>query len=298
MPKRISTARGREFGAGLRAAIEGSGLTSRALADIVDWDESKLSNVVNGKGGATQIEVAALLGACRIKSAEATHLLALYPETHIIGWWQQHGMYAPVQVRTVVEHLKAAKTLTSWHTHVVPLFLQTADYMCEVLRASSTTPASDLQDRVKAQLAMQASVRRGVRCIYFIHELALYLPVGGAEVHAGQLLHLLHMANRPNVTIRIVPTSHGAHAGLAGPFTYLTFPKYEPLVWTATENSSLFAEATDAIKGYEKVIRALDTCSLEEVASKELIVRLFDRSRAAEAQAADCLLKMETTDDA
>lgn len=58
MPKRISTARGREFGAGVRAAIADADLTAQAVAEIVDWDASKLSNVVNGKGGATQLEVA------------------------------------------------------------------------------------------------------------------------------------------------------------------------------------------------------------------------------------------------
>ncbi|MCG8926160.1 helix-turn-helix transcriptional regulator [Lentzea sp. CC55] len=279
MPKRISTVRGREFGAGLRAVITGTGLTSRAVADIVGWHEAKLSDVVNGKGGATLVEIATLLGVCRANAAETAHLLALCPEMHIRGWWQQHGMYPPIQLRTVFEELKAAKTLISWHTHMVPLFLQTADYMREVVRASSTTPADELQDRVKAQLGMQELLRCGVKCTFLIHELALHLPVGGAEVHTGQLLHLLHMANRPRITIRIVPTAHGSHAGLAGPFTYLDFPKYEPLVWTDTENSSLFVEAPEAIKGYEKVIRALDESSLDEVESKGLIVRLCDASR-------------------
>ena len=141
MPKRFSTARGREFGAGLRAAITSAGLTSRAAAEIVDWDEAKVSDVVNGKGGATQLEIAVLLGVCRAKAAEAGHLITLYPEAHVRGWWQQHGTCAPVRLRTVVEHLAVAETLISWHTHMVPLFPQTADYLREVLRASATAPA-------------------------------------------------------------------------------------------------------------------------------------------------------------
>lgn len=231
MPKRFSTARGREFGTGLRAAITSAGLTSRAAADIVDWDEAKVSDVVNGKGGATQLEVAVLLGVCRVNADEIVHLLSLYGETHIRGWWQQHGTCSPIRLRTVIEHLKVAKTLISWHTHMVPVFVQTADYMREVLRASSTAPADELEERVQAQLAIQELVRRNVKCTVFIHELALHLRVGGAEVHAGQLLHLMFMANRPNIRIRIVPAAHGAHAGLAGPFTQLTFAKYESLVW-------------------------------------------------------------------
>lgn len=63
MPKRISTARGRELGAGIRAAIAGAGMTSRGAAEVMDWDEAKVSDVVNGKGGANLVEIAALLGA-------------------------------------------------------------------------------------------------------------------------------------------------------------------------------------------------------------------------------------------
>ncbi|GGU46998.1 DUF5753 domain-containing protein [Lentzea flava] len=286
MPKRISTARGREFGAGLRAAIAGADLTARAAADIVDWDEAKVSNMVNGKGGATQLEVAVLLGVCRVNAEEVAHLLSLYGETHIRGWWQQHGRCSPIRLRTVVEHLKVATTLISWHTHLVPLFLQSTDYLREVLRASSTAPADELTERVQAQLAMQASVRRNVKCMYFIHEFALHLRVGGAEVHLGQLLHLLFMANRPNVTIRIVPAVHGAHAGLAGPFTQLTFAKYESLVWVQTENSSLLAEAKDAINGYETVVRALKEQSLDEAESTALITRLYEALQPARDKAA------------
>jgi hypothetical protein len=287
MPKRFSTARGREFGAGLRAAITSAGLTSRAAADIVDWDEAKVSDVVNGKGGATQLEVAVLLGVCRVHAYEVVHLLSLYGETHLQGWWQQHGKCSPIRLRTVVEHLKVAKTLISWHTHTVPLFLQTADYLREVLRASSTAPADELAERVQAQLALQATVQRNVKCTFFVHEFALHLRVGGAEVHAEQLLHLMFMANRPNIKIRIVPSARGAHAGLAGPFTQLTFAKYESLVWVETENSSLLAEAKDAIDGYQKVVDALEEQSLDEAESTALINRLYearsgsDRSNSA-----------------
>ncbi|MGW6446785.1 helix-turn-helix domain-containing protein [Lentzea sp. NPDC055074] len=286
MPKKISTARGREFGAGLRAAIAGAGLTSRALAEILDWDEAKLSGVVNGKGGASLLEIATLLGVCRVVAAEREHLLSLHPEVHIKGWWQQHGMCAPISLRTLCENLAVAESLTSWHTHLVPPFLQTVDYMHEVLLASSTVPKAEVQDRVKAQFAMQELLRGGKKCFFFIHELALHLCVGGAEVHAAQLLHLLLMAKWSNVSIRVLPAALGAHPGLAGPFTQLTFAKYEPLVWMDTENSSLLDESTDAIAGYGKVIRALDEMSLDEADSKDLIVRLYDASCLADDETA------------
>ncbi|MET9628287.1 DUF5753 domain-containing protein [Lentzea sp. NPDC006480] len=277
MPKRLSTVRGREFGAGVQAAIDATGLSARAIAEIVDWDEGKLSCVVNGKGGANQLEVALLLGACRTKPAEVVHLLALHSITDAEGWWQQHGTCSPRWLRTAVENLQKAKTLVGWQMHVIPVFLQTRDYMWEVLRASATVPEDELESRVEEQLAMQELLRRGrVECAYYIHESALRLEVGGAKVHAAQIVHLLCRATWANIAVRIVPAELGAHAGLAGPFTLLTFPKYEPLVWVETENSSLFVEAGDALEGYDKVVRKLDETSLGEAESKALLTRMHE----------------------
>src|SRR6266702_2947820 len=51
---------------------------------------------------------------------------------------------------------------------------------------------------------------------YVADEAALRRPVGGAAVMRGQIGELLRP--RPNVTVRLVPFSAGAHAGLEGSF--------------------------------------------------------------------------------
>ncbi|WP_285642543.1 helix-turn-helix transcriptional regulator [Lentzea sp. NBRC 102530] len=275
----MSTARGREFGAGVRALIERTGLSSREIATIMGCHESKVSDVVNGKGGVTQVEVAVLLGVCRAKSPEADHLMNLFPQRHDgRGWWQQHGACPPIKLRTAFENLKASKTLVSWHASMVPFFLQTADYLREVLRASATIPGEELEERAKAQLETQQALPSNAKRLFFVHESALRLQVGGPEVHAWQMQHLAVTANQPNTTVRIVPAARGAHAGMAGPFTLLTFGKFEPLVWVDTENSSLFAETSDAVEGYHLVISALTAASLSEAESKELIAELSENA--------------------
>ncbi|USX55613.1 helix-turn-helix transcriptional regulator [Lentzea sp. HUAS12] len=282
MPKRDSTVRGREFGDGLRAVVEATGLPAREVADKVGWHESKLSNVINGRGGATLLEVALLLGMCQASPAEQTHLLSLYPVADEKGWWQQHGKFSPVLSRTVTENLRAAEALVGWQTHMVPVLLQTVDYMSAVLSASRTIPADELQQRVQAQLAMQEAVRQNqVKCTFYIHESALHLEVGGAEVHGGQVFHLFLMSAWSNIDVRIVPSSAGAHAGLAGPFTSLAFEKYVPLVWVETDNSSLFVENKDAIAGYESIVSALDEVSLNATETRALLARLHEEVEAA-----------------
>ncbi len=78
MPKRFSTVRGREFGDGPRTAIAAAGFSSRALAERVDWDEAKLSGLVNGKGGISDVELGVLLGLCGLNPVERDHLLSLF----------------------------------------------------------------------------------------------------------------------------------------------------------------------------------------------------------------------------
>ena len=285
MPKRISTARGREFGEGMRAAITNAGLTAREAADVLSWQEAKVSDVVTGKGGVSRLEVALLLGACRTKADERDHLLELFPDRDSSGWWQLHGKCAPVRPRTALSHLAVAETLISWHTHAVPVLLCTVDYMRAVLTASATVPADEMDERLCVLREMRELLGNGLDCTFYLHEVALDVHIGGSEVHIGQLQHLMLMSNWKKIRILVVPAAVGAHAGMAGPFTQLTFPKYEPLVWTDTENSSLFIETKEAVGGYGDVIRALDEVSLDEDESRDLIVRRCVRLQEADGAA-------------
>ena len=49
-----------------------------------------------------------------------------------------------------------------------------------------------------------------------IDEAVLRRPVGGADVMAGQIKHLLHMARRPTIVVRVILATVGVHDGLAG----------------------------------------------------------------------------------
>ena len=152
MPKRISTARGREFGEGMRAAIANAGMNARELADVLGWDEAKVSDVQTGKGGVTILEVALILGVCRVEAKERDRLLELFPGRDLSGWWQPHGKCAPVRPRTVLTQLTAAETLISWHTHAVWFCLRPGPPLS---RSSNTRNA-----RSRARSSAMAARRR------------------------------------------------------------------------------------------------------------------------------------------
>lgn len=275
MPKRFSTVRGREFGGGLRTAITAAGFNSRALAERLDWDEAKLSGLVNGKGGASEVELGVLLGLCGVSPVERDHLLSLFPVSHVRSWLQEHGTCPPVHHRTLAENVAAAKTLVSWRGLALPELLQTSAYMRAAIMASPNVPGGEVEARVTARLELQEQLRRRrLTCTFYIHEVALSLPVGGRDAHQEQVHHLLRMAVRPNVDIRIVPTAIGAHAGMDRPFTRLTFDKYEPVVCVECETSTAFIEDETSIEAYGEIVRALDESSLDTEESKALIASL------------------------
>ncbi|KOV83120.1 hypothetical protein ADL03_21365 [Nocardia sp. NRRL S-836] len=273
-----STARSREFGLGLRAAISHAQFNGRGIAELLGWDPSKISNLMHGKVTASPTDLALLLGICRVTPAERDRLLALADNMFSGSWLQRHeaGMPAPA----VVDHLAIAEMLVSWHNHVMPLFLQTPAYMRALIAASPRVTAAELENCMQAQ----AKVREHPRWIdiagsYYLHESALRLPVGGSEVHAEQIHHLLQMAVRPKVQIRVVPAAHGAHAGVCGSFTWLTFETYAPLVYVERENSTLVLEGEAALD-YRSTIRALHESSMDERESRVFVAQLGEELSA------------------
>jgi hypothetical protein len=85
MGDREPTIRSRELGEGLRQAMEGAGLNGRQAAYLLGWSESWVSRLLSGKRGGNALDIAAFLGACRVKSPERDRLLALCQEQNTPG---------------------------------------------------------------------------------------------------------------------------------------------------------------------------------------------------------------------
>ncbi|MFD4638716.1 helix-turn-helix domain-containing protein [Lentzea sp. NPDC058436] len=271
MPRRNSSVVGREFGSGVRRAIEQTRMTHRKIAEMLDWDESKLSDVVRGKGGVNEAEVLRLLAFCRVPPAEVRHLLALYRETRETGYLTIPADGVPDLVRSLVEQERLANAITVWSMNLIPGRLQTVDYMRAVVEGSARSKSVDYEEVIAAKVKRRELFHWSREFVFHVHEQALHLPVGSSDVMKDQLIHLLVMAQRSYVTIRIVPTSVGAHAGLGGSFMHLAYEKFEPVVYLEGENSSLFLEDKASLGTYAEVLKRLDRQALDAEQSKELI---------------------------
>ena len=218
MPHREPTIRSRELGAGLRQAMDNAGLTGKDVARMLDCSASYVSMLLSGKRGASEVEIAAFLGVCRVKGPERDRLLALCREQDTPGWLQQHGSRLPKQLLTLIDHENKAVTISDFQPLVVPGMLQTGEYARALICETGNVPPGEIDDRVAARLARQSlfSRERPARFTFYLHEFALRLPVGGTAVMAEQLHHLLRISMRSYLTLRVLPAALGGHAGIAG----------------------------------------------------------------------------------
>ncbi|MDX8036056.1 helix-turn-helix transcriptional regulator, partial [Lentzea sp. BCCO 10_0856] len=262
MPKRSSSVVGREFGNGVRKAIERTGLTQRQLAKLLGWQEAKMSDLLAGKGGVTELEVATLLAYCRVPLEERERLMALFHESgNVYLQMPEDGL--PDQVRTLIEHEKAANEITCWSMILVPGLLQIPEYVNAVTEAAPIE-AEDVPTVAAARIARAEILEYTRTFTFYVHEQALWLPVGGEEVWREQLAHLLRLSVRKYITIRIVPRSIGMHAGTSGDFRLMKFPKFPPLVYIESLKCCLFFDDKETVDVYENILKDLAAVALDE----------------------------------
>ncbi|MGW6937012.1 helix-turn-helix domain-containing protein [Lentzea sp. NPDC054927] len=275
MPKRSSSVVGREFGNGIRAIIARTGLTHRKLAELLGWQEAKISDMTLGKGGVTEQEVVLLLGYCQATVEEREHLLELFHESGN-AWLQIPEDGLPDQVRTLIDHEKDANEITCWSMILVPGLLQTLEYGYVIAEHSTVIEADDVPKIAAARAARANILEPGRKFTFFVHEQALLLPVGGPEVWREQLAHLLRMSVRKYISLRIIPRSIGAHAGVCGDFRVMKFPKYPPVVYIDSVNSCLFFDDTETVKVHEDILTALAAVALSEEESRAVIDNILE----------------------
>ncbi|MBV9161775.1 MAG: helix-turn-helix domain-containing protein [Pseudonocardiales bacterium] len=276
MRDREPTIRSRELGEGLRRAMERAGLDQKGAAQKLGWSQSRVSRLLSGKRGGTEVDVSAFLAVVQVTGAERDRLLGICREQNTPGWLQQHGTRLPQQLRTLIDHENKAVSIDVFEPTLVPGLLQTTDYARAQTREGGMIPAEEIEDRVAARLGRQGLFgrERPARFGFFIHEFVLRLPVGGPAVMREQLAHLVRKATRPYLSLRVVPAALGGYAAVAGSFTLMEFAEFRPVVYLEAETTTLFLEKPEEIAAYRRILGSLARTALGERESTELIATL------------------------
>ena len=137
----------------------------------------------------------------------------------------------PPEFKDYVRHERRARQILAFEPQVVSGLLQTEEYAEAVLRAARL---DNIQRSLVTRMSRQ-EILRGEDPPYLwviMEEHVLDKLVGGSEVMRRQIERLLEGAQKPRVIVQFIPRTVGAHAGLDGPLTILSFHEGPDIVYT------------------------------------------------------------------
>jgi transcriptional regulator with XRE-family HTH domain len=154
------------------------------------------------------------------------------------GWQADFAGVVPDWFERFVSEESDATEMSIYAAELVPSLLQTDDY-CRAVRAASAKQISEdeLNRYVEFRAARAARLAK-TKLHVVLNEAVLRRQVGSPAIMRDQLNHLVEIADRPNVSLQILPFTSGAHPAMTGSFTMLHFP-------ASTGVATVFVEVDD-----------------------------------------------------
>ncbi|PNG93433.1 helix-turn-helix domain-containing protein [Streptomyces malaysiensis] len=200
------------LGARLRGFRKDAGFASgRALARALDWQESKVSRLENGKQNASEDDIKIWCAA----TGQQEHIDDLIATVrHIDELWQEWRRLlqtgAEKRQHQGLQVYAKTKVFRIWHPTVIWGTLQTAEYAAETFRqvVDYYEIPDDAEAATAKRLERQQYLYQGNRIFnVLLSEQALYSNFGGPEVMKGQLDRLLAVMRLPRLSLGLVPRS-------------------------------------------------------------------------------------------
>lgn len=270
-----ASVRQRRVSAELRALRQERNLTCQQVADALDCSVSKISRMETGVRGLYPDDVATMLGYYQAPTKLREELLELVREGQQPNWIQVAGV--PKLWKNLIRIENDATAIFNYEPLYIPGLLQTGDYARAVLSSTNRDHAEGaLEHLVRSRMGRQAILSRfgGPILSVIMDEMVLRRPIGEPGVMRGQLQHLLNMAERPRVEIRVVPFAIGEYPGLSGPAMILEFADQPTLVWAEIRGASCFLEESPSVDRVKVAWRGIRSVALPPEESMRLIAEL------------------------
>ncbi|MGH3329267.1 MAG: helix-turn-helix domain-containing protein [Streptomycetales bacterium] len=285
MPETTPTVRRRRLGAELRRLREAAGLTMDEAGKGLERAESTISRIENARNAIRPLDVRLLLDLYGVTDKRARAALeALARDSRKKGWWHTYADLLSPAYSDLISLEDDAEGVLTFELALVPGLLQTEDYARAVLTGGRMTAAAEeVETLVTVRMTRQAVLARPespLRLWAIVSEAALRQQIGGPDVMRAQLRHLVEAADRPNVTLQVLPFSAEAHPGSNGPFVVFEFPESTALDVVLLENltSSLYLEQEPEVRRYTLAYEHLRAIALAPADSRKLIARAAEET--------------------
>jgi transcriptional regulator with XRE-family HTH domain len=270
------------LGAQLRRLREANRITLEDAGKRIRASHSKISRLETGRVGFKDRDITDLLTLYGVTDEEERETLrSLARRANAPGWWHDYNDVLPHWFEAYVGLEEVATQIREYEVQFVPGLLQTEDYARAVtLLGHDAASAREIERRVRLRMQRQAMLDREEPPSFWavIDEAVLRRPAGSQATMRGQLKHLVDMAQRPNVTIQVIPFQIGGHSAAGGSFSILRFaePDLPDVVYLEQLTSSLYLDKPDAVDSYLRVMERICMEAATPAASAEIIANLLD----------------------
>jgi transcriptional regulator with XRE-family HTH domain len=204
------TVRRRRLAAELRGIRESQGKSGDAVATALKWSPSKVSRYELARTSLKPQEVERLLDYYDITGSRRTLLLELAKDAARRGWWEEFSDSLSPDYQQFIGLEHEATSISIWHVAVVTGLLQTEAYARQLIssynRVEPVAPAMiERLVRVRTRRQQVLDRKPELQLWVVLDESILKRRIGNEQVMYDQLRRLAREADRPNVTLQILP---------------------------------------------------------------------------------------------
>jgi transcriptional regulator with XRE-family HTH domain len=215
------------YGDWLKEQRERAGLTQQELANAAVMTRSHISHIEAGR---------------RVPSKEDARRL-----DRALNTGNVLSSFLPQDEGAIADHFASARELEQQATVIrefastlVPGILQTERYIRAVMRTAFPPWSEEECDRlVVTRLERAKILATPVTPVVWalLDEAVLRRPVGGADVMAEQIMHIVRLTEVERVRTHVMPFKLGAHPIMQGMMTLMWFEDQPPIAYTEGVNT-------------------------------------------------------------
>jgi transcriptional regulator with XRE-family HTH domain len=275
------TVRRRRLAAELREIRESKGKSGDAVAAALRWSPSKISRYELARTGLKPREVERLLDYYEIAGSRRALLVSLAEDAAQKGWWEEYADVISTDYQQFIGLEHEASSIIIWHVEVITGLLQTEAYARHIISGySQVEPIAPgmIERLVKIRMQRQQVLDRepGLQLSVVLDESILKRRIGNERVMYEQLQRLAQEADRPNVTLQILPLD-ARHTVFGESFVIFRYgpdndAMLRDVVSTEHMNNDFSVEGERETYLHRLAFQILAGASLDPASSKALIL--------------------------
>lgn len=266
----------------LRAAVP---LHGKDVAELLGWSASKVSRIETGRIGVSPDDLDRLLSLYEVPDDQAVLLRRLAPRRPR-GWWDAYADSLSAGYAQLIRLEAGSRALRCYGALVPHALLQTPEYVRQVILSTWDRPS-----RAEIDRRMQVCRRRQdvlettsdddepMQFHAVLDESVLRRTAAapgedrGREVRQGQLDWLATVADRPNVTVQVLPFDAGLPPVTAGSFSVLESRATgaPDVVYLENKTRVFFIDAEAEVHRYGRAFELLSSMALDPGESSAMI---------------------------